>query len=380
MKKILSLIIVMLFLINAAAITCFAVEVSAPSAILIEASSRRVLFEKDSDIPMPPASVTKVMTMLLVMEAIEKGQIAMDDMVRCSENAASMGGSQVYLEPNEEMSVADMLKAVAVASGNDAAVALAEFVAGSEAGFIDMMNKKAEELGLSNTVFKNCNGLPIEGHHSSARDIAIMSAALLEYPQILEFTSIWMDSLRGGEFGLVNTNKLIRFYEGANGLKTGSTGEAKYCLSASAKRDGMQLIAVVLGAENSKKRFQDASSMLDYGFNTFAIANSLISQEELGTVKVLKGKTEFCEAFVDPNVNVLVEKAKMSDIEKKVTMEDVIKAPVTEGEKLGEVEFILNGEVLAKADILSKFRIEKITPADVFMRFLGSFLCGNEKI
>ena len=377
MKKILSLIMVMLFLCNICVFAEGTLEISAPSAILIEAETGKVLFEKDADTKRPPASVTKVMTMLLVMEAIDGGKITMEDMVRCSENAASMGGSQVYLEPGEEMSVHDMLKAVAVASGNDAAVALAEHVAGSAEGFVEMMNKRAAELGMQNTNFVNCNGLDADGHVTSARDIAIMSKELLKHPKILEFTSMWMDSLRGGEFGLVNTNKLIRFYDGANGIKTGSTGNAKFCLSAAAKRNDMQLIAVVMAADTSKLRFGDASKMLDYGFANYAIAKSLITEEELGTISVKKGKVRLAESYVDPNFNLLVEKSRVGDIEKKITMPESIHAPLLEGEKLGEVEFVLDGEVLAKADILAKTQVERINPMNVLSRLTRAFLTGN---
>ena len=359
MKKILSLILVMLFSVNLTAFGEGTLEIPAPSAILIEAGSGKVLYEKDADTKRPPASVTKVMTMLLVMEAIDSEQISMDDMVRCSEHAASMGGSQVYLEPNEEMSVHDMLKAVAVASGNDAAVALSEFVAGSSEGFVELMNKRAKELGMENTTFINCNGLDAEGHLTTARDISIMSRELLKHPKILEFTSMWMDSLRGGEFGLVNTNKLIRFYDGANGLKTGSTGNAKYCLSASAKRDDMQLIAVVMGADTSKERFASATKLLDYGFANY------------------KGKTPVLESCVDPEFNLLVEKSRVSEIEKRITVPDEISAPVKDGEKIGEVEFLLDGNVLAKADILSKNNIERINLIDALSRIVTAFLTGK---
>lgn len=377
MKKFLSLIIVMLLLIKVPAYAEGSLEISAPSAILIEASSGKVLFEKDADTPRPPASVTKIMTMLLVMEAIERGQISMNDMVTTSENAASMGGSQVYLEPGEEMSVHDMLKAVCVASGNDAAVALAEFVSGSADGFVELMNKRAKELGMENATFINCNGLDADGHQMSARDIAIMSRELIKHPDILQFTSIWMDSLRDGEFGLVNTNKLIRFYDGANGLKTGSTGSAKYCLSASAKRNDMQLIAVVMAADTSKNRFGDASRMLDYGFANYTIAKSLVTEEELGTITVKKGKTHLAESYVDPNFNLLVEKARVGDIEKKITIPQVVEAPLTEGEKLGEVEFILDGEILAKADILSKTQVGRINPINVMSQLVRAYLTGR---
>lgn len=379
MKKILSLITVMLFVIKMPVCAETLLEISAPSGILIEASTGKVLFEKNADNPLPPASVTKIMTMLLVMEAMESGQIKEDDIVVCSENAASMGGSQVYLEAGEEMTVHDMLKAVAVASGNDAAVALAEFVSGSSEGFVELMNKRAKELGMENTSFKNCNGLDTDGHLTTARDIATMSKELISHPKIFEFTSIWMDSLRNGEFGLVNTNKLIRFYDGANGLKTGSTGKAKFCLSASAKRNDMNLIAVVMAAETSKKRFADASKMLDYGFANYTIVKSLLTDEELGSIKIKKGKTPILDVTVDPNFNVLTEKSKIGNIEKNITMPETVDAPVKKGEKLGEVEFLADGVVLGKADILAKADIERITPVHVFSRLAKTFLLGKSE-
>lgn len=379
LKKILSLITVMLFVIKMPVCAETLLEISAPSGILIEASTGKVLFEKNADNPLPPASVTKIMTMLLVMEAMESGQIKEDDIVVCSENAASMGGSQVYLEAGEEMTVHDMLKAVAVASGNDAAVALAEFVSGSSEGFVELMNKRAKELGMENTSFKNCNGLDTDGHLTTARDIATMSKELISHPKIFEFTSIWMDSLRNGEFGLVNTNKLIRFYDGANGLKTGSTGKAKFCLSASAKRNDMNLIAVVMAAETSKKRFADASKMLDYGFANYTIVKSLLTDEELGSIKIKKGKTPILDVTVDPNFNVLTEKSKIGNIEKNITMPETVDAPVKKGEKLGEVEFLADGVVLGKADILAKADIERITPVHVFSRLAKTFLLGKSE-
>lgn len=352
-------------------------ELSAPSLVLIEASTGQVLYEKNIHDKRPPASVTKVMTMLLVMEAVDSGKISMDDMVRCSEKAASMGGSQIYLEPNEEMSVRDMLKAVAVASGNDAAAALGEFVAGSLEGFVAMMNERAKELGMNDTTFVNCNGLDAEGHLTSAYDIAIMSKELISHPAIFDFTTIWMDSLRGGEFGLVNTNKLIRFYEGATGLKTGSTGEAKYCLSASAKRDGMDLIAVVLGAPSSKERFSDATKLLDYGFANYAIANSLISDEELGKIKVAKGVKSKLQPKITEGYNVLVKKAKINDIETKIELPDEINAPTLCDEKIGEVSFYIDGEKIGSADITAGENVNKINPFEMFARLTKQLFYGK---
>ena len=249
--------------------------INAKSGILMEASTGEVLYEQNANERLQIASVTKVMTMLLIMEAIDSGKISLDDMVTTSEYAASMGGSQVFLEAGEQMSVNDMLKAIAVASGNDAAVAMAEFISGSEGAFVEKMNKRASELGCENTHFINCNGLDeTPEHYSSARDVARISQELLKHTKIFDYTTIWMDSLRNGSFGLSNTNKLIRFYNGANGLKTGSTSTAKYCLSATALRDGMQLIAVIICAPSTKDRFSSASALLDYGFANYEVASS----------------------------------------------------------------------------------------------------------
>ncbi|MBE7027487.1 MAG: D-alanyl-D-alanine carboxypeptidase [Ruminococcaceae bacterium] len=352
------------------------INISAPSAILIEAQTGQILFEKDSHIKLPPASVTKIMTMLLVIEAVDSGQIKMEDMVRCSEFAASMGGSQVYLEPNEEMSVHDMLKAVAVASGNDAAVALAEFVAGSHEEFVKRMNKRAKELNMNDTNFINCNGLDEDGHVTSAHDISLMSKELISHPRILEFTSIWMDSLRNGEFGLVNTNKLIRFYQGANGLKTGSTSVAKYCLSASATRNNMTLIAVVLAAPTSKERFSDATKLLDYGFANYAIANSLIDKDDMREVKVLKGAKQITMPGTEENTGVLVEKSKLENIKKKITLPSEVEAPIQKGQKLGEIEYFVDSKKVGSTDIIAAEDIKKAGLITIFVRLAENLLYG----
>lgn len=267
--------------------------INAKSGILMEASTGEVLYEQNANERLQIASVTKVMTMLLIMEAIDSGKISLDDMVTTSEYAASMGGSQVFLEVGEQMSVNDMLKAIAVASGNDAAVAMAEFISGSEGAFVEKMNKRASELGCENTHFINCNGLDeTPEHYSSARDVARISQELLKHTKIFDYTTIWMDSLRNGSFGLSNTNKLIRFYNGANGLKTGSTSTAKYCLSATALRDGMQLIAVIICAPSTKDRFSSASALLDYGFANYEVASNEDLNVAVPYVRVVGGVKE----------------------------------------------------------------------------------------
>ncbi len=360
-----------------------AVNVTAPAAILIEAGTGQVLYEKNSHDRRPPASVTKIMTMLLVIEAIDEGTLSLNDMVRCSEFAASMGGSQVYLEPNEEMSVRDMLKAVAVASGNDAAVALAEHVAGSAEGFVDLMNQRAAALGMKDTHFVNCNGLDNPEHLTTAYDIALMSRELVRHPLIFEFTGIWMDSLRDGAFGLVNTNKLIRFYEGANGLKTGSTSVAKFCLSASAVRNGMNLIAVIMGADSSKDRFGDASRLLDYGFANYAIAGSLLTPEDLTPLPVKKGKTERVEIGVSDDFKVLVSKKKLNSIEKKITLPEAVEAPIAAGDTVGSVEFMIDGQPIGGTDLIAKADAPRVTPLTMlkklsFQLLFGDTSCKNE--
>ena len=380
MKRVLALWLVLTMLLSLpvfAEESQGAVSVTAPSVILVEAETGQVLFEKNSHDQRPPASVTKIMTMLLTVEAIDNGQIALEDMVRCSDFAASMGGSQVYLEPNEEMSVRDMLKAVAVASGNDAAVALSEHIAGSHEAFVEKMNARAKELGMTDTHFVNCNGLDDPAHLTSAHDIALMSRELVKHPLIFEFTGIWMDSLRDGAFGLVNTNKLIRFYEGANGLKTGSTSTAKYCLSASATKNGMTLIAVVLGADNSKDRFGDASRLLDYGFANFAVADSLLTPEELSPIRVEKGRDGYVEPGIQEGFHVLVSKAKLSAIEKKITLPDSVVAPVRAGDTIGEVEFFIDGASVGKTAITAKTEVKRENPFGMLGKLAKQLLYGD---
>ncbi len=349
-------------------------ELSAKSAVLIEPTTGKILFEKASHDRLPPASVTKVMTMLLVMEALDNGQCKLEDLVRTSSLAASMGGSQVFLEENEEMSVHDMLKAVAVASGNDAAVALAEFIGGSHENFVTKMNERAKQLGMNDTTFINCNGLDDPNHLTSAHDIALMSSELIKHPKIFDYTTIWMDSLRGGEFGLVNTNKLIRFYTGATGLKTGSTSVAGFCISASAKRDNMNLIAVIMGSPSSKERFADATKLLDYGFANYAISNSLVKTEELPDIKVQKGTENSVKIGLSDDFNILLEKSKIGSIEKNITLPEYINAPIKENEKIGEAEFFIDGNSIGKADIIAKNSVKSLGPWGMFLKLARSLV------
>lgn len=378
MKRLLSLFLCVLLFFS---ITAYAeepsLELSAKSALLMEGSTGTILFEKASHEPLPPASVTKIMTMLLVMEALDNGQYTLDDKVSVSEFAASMGGSQVFLEPNEQMSVHDMLKAVAVASGNDAAAALAEFTAGSHDAFVAKMNERAKQLGMNDTHFVNCNGLDADGHVTSAHDIAVMSRELMKHPKIFEYTTIWMDSLRDGAFGLVNTNKLVRFYQGATGLKTGSTSVAGFCISATAKRDGMDLIAVVMGAPSSKERFSDASKMLDFGFANYGICNTLVKEDELSPITLKKGVKDNVEIGLANGFSLLMKKSEIANMEKKITLPESINAPIIKNHKIGTVEFFSNGNSVGKCDIVAKEDVKAENPIGMFSKIGAFFLYGK---
>ena len=375
MKKIISFFTVI------ALIFCFpafvraeqaALTVEAPSAILIEKTTGKVLFEKNADEKMRPASVTKIMTLILIMEAIEKGQFSYSDTVTASAYATSMGGSQVYLKEGEQMTVDEMLKCIVIASANDACVAMAEFVSGSVEEFVLRMNEKADALGMTNTEFMNCTGLEAEGHLTTARDISIMSQELLKHEDIKKYTTVWMDSIRSGEFGLTNTNKLIRFYDGATGLKTGYTGQSKYCISATAQRDGMELIAVVMAAESSDKRNADAKAMLNYGFAKYTLYT--LENLPFDPIPVLKGKEDTVTPMMKESVKLVVEKGREKEIEYTVSLCDDVLAPVVQDQKLGEVVLSYNGEQLAKTDIVSKNNIEKAGVFSIFLDIVNYFL------
>ncbi len=346
------------------------------SSILMEASTGEILYEHNPDERLPIASVTKVMTMLLIMERIDSGALTFDDIVTASENANSYGGSTMFLETGEQLSVHDMMKGIAVASANDGCVAMAEHISGSEATFVDSMNKRASELGMTNTVFLNTNGLDADGQYSSARDVAIMSRELIKHEKIFEYTKIWTDSLRGGKFALANTNKLIRFYNGANGLKTGSTSKAGCCLSATAERDGMELIAVVLGAPDTKTRFSSASALLNYGFSGYSLEHLAEKGEPAGIVNVSKGiKSEVRVSAADSHY-VLTSRANPVETEKEVILADRISAPVCKGDKVGEISFSQNGNINKTIDIIADEDVPKkrflALYADVFFEFLGN--------
>ena len=333
-------------------------DISAPSAVLMDASSGKILYEKNPHDQRPCASITKVMTLTLVMEALDSGKIHMDDVVTASAHAASMGGSDIWLEEGEQMTVDDMIKATAVASANDAAVALAEFVSGSEDDFVAAMNDKAKSLGMTDTTFKNCNGLDEEGHITSAYDVALMSRELMKHEEIFDYTGIWLDSLRDGATQIVNTNKLLRSYDGITGLKTGTTGEAGSCISATAQRNGLSLIAVVLGAESGKQRFKDAATLLDYGFANFE-SRELSLSDSLEPLAVDGGMSDSVEVECGDKAVLTVPKGEGEGIEQVVDMPESLPAPVHKGDVVGRLSFNLNGEEAASFDITASEDVEK---------------------
>ena len=367
------LIIVMIIIMLTITISINAFDIDAVSAILIEASTGKIMYEKNADAPLPPASVTKVMTMLLVMEAIDGGVIQLSDIVQTSENAASMGGSQIYLKGGEEMTVEDMLKSVVIASANDAAVALAEFICGSEESFVSRMNERAAELGTANTNFENTNGLDddTQNHVMSARDIAIITQELLKHPKILEYSGIWMDTVRGGDFGLTNTNRLVRFYNGANGLKTGSTSRAKFCISATAKRDGMQLIAVIMASPTRDTRNEAAKKLFDYGFANYSYVK--IESGTLDSLRVLGGVSDEC-GIIYNSFSAVTDKGTEKNIEQNIIIPETLSAPVKSGQKIGVIEYKLNGEKIGEADIITCDEINKIGYFELFMKLYKKFL------
>ncbi len=350
--------------------------VSCPSALLMEKQTGTVLFAQDEHTPREPASVTKIMTLLLVMEAIDSGALSYDDVVTGSAHAAGMGGSQIWLKENEQMTVRDLLKAVCIVSGNDAAVALAEHLAGSEDAFVERMNARAQELGMNDTHFVNCTGLPAAGHLTSACDIALMSRELiLHHPDIRQFTTVWMDSLRGGESMLVNTNKLIRFYDGATGLKTGSTGSAGYCLSAPAEQNGMELIAVVLKGKTSDERFSDAKSLLNYGFSTWSLV-TVTPDEVLPPVPVMLGVRGTVQPVLTSENTLLVEKTLANGLTKEVALAESVAAPVYAGDTLGQLTVRdAAGNTVAELPILAGEDVGHVTFVQMLGRCLARGFC-----
>lgn len=331
------------------------------AAVLIEQNSGKVLYEKNMHEQLRPASVTKVMTILLIMEAIDSGKINYDTQIPCSENASSMGGSQIWLDTTETLSVNDMLKAICVVSANDCTVAMAEYLEGSQEAFVQKMNKKAKELGMNDTCFKNCHGIDEDGHITSAYDIALMSKELLsKHPDITKYTTIYMDSLRDGKSELVNTNKLIRTYNGITGLKTGSTSLALYNLSASATRDDLSLIAVIMKAPTTKLRFAEAQKLLDYGFSNYSYIKLGDNGDTVKSVPISKGIETNINATVENTSGVLISKGKEKQIEQNVFVQDNLSAPVYKGQKVGEITYTLNGETLDIIDLVASSDVESI--------------------
>lgn len=380
MKKVICFFICVCFMMHS--VVVFAegntdLGLNAKSAILMEESTGNILYKSNPDERLPIASVTKVMTMLLIMEAVDSGKISLDDMVTVSENAMSYGGSTMFLETGEQLTVNDMLKGIAVASANDGCVAMAEHLAGSESAFVDMMNEKAKELGMENTHFMNTNGLDEDDHYSSARDVAIMSRELMKHETIFNYTSIWMDTLRGGKFQLANTNKLIRFYDGANGLKTGSTSKALCCLSAAAKRNDMQLIAVVLGAPTSAERFASAKSLLDYGFANYAVNTQITAGDEVQNIAVEKGVDKEVGVVAGDSCSTLVKKGQEDNITKEIKIDETITAPIEAGQKIGTMTISRDGEVIADIDLNASSAVEKKGIGLIIKDFFATIFFGS---
>jgi D-alanyl-D-alanine carboxypeptidase (penicillin-binding protein 5/6) len=360
-------------------------SLSSPSAVLIEGSTGTVIFEKNKDEQLKPASITKIMTLLLIFEALDKGQIKLMDEVTVSDYAASMGGSQVYLEPYEVQNVETMIKCISIASANDASVAMAELIAGSEEEFVARMNDRAKELGMNNTNFMNCCGLDTDNHYSSAFDVAIMSRELItKFPQISNYSTVWMDTIihttkKGkSEFGLTNTNKMVRFYQGITGLKTGSTSLAKYCLSASAKKNDMDLIAVIMAAPDTKTRFMEASKLLNYGFANYSIYTDDNALTPLTPVRVVKGVLDTVQGKTGNKFSYLCSKGKTpEDIRKEVTLYEEIPAPIAIDDKIGEIVYYYGDEIIGTVDILALETINKAGYKDCFVKVLKRYFMGQ---
>ena len=360
-----------------------AVDMDLPvkSAILMDVATGTILYEQDAHTPLAPASVTKVMTMLLIMEAIDSGAIGWKDMVTASESASAKGGSQIYLKVGEQMSVADMVKAIAVSSANDCACAMAEHIAGSEAAFVEKMNSRAKELGMNDTHFVNCTGLDDDAaaadHKTSAHDIAVMSRELLKnHPDIKKYTTIWMDTLRNGTFGLSNTNKMVRFYPGATGLKTGFTSKAGYCLSSSAQRDGMELVAVVMGAKTSAERFSACKSLLDYGFSTYALVTPQVEQMSV-PVKLGTADSVIAEPAEDPTL--LMEKAQKNMVTTEIQLDESVNAPVSKGQKLGTLTVKAGEYVLKQIPLVAKEGVGRLTFGQIWSKILQVLTMSAKK-
>ena len=357
--------------------TAPSLPLSCASAVLMEKETGALLYEQNPHEQLEPASVTKVMTLLLIFEALDAGRLSLEDTVTVSAYAAGMGGSQVYLKEGEQMPVSEMLKCVAVASANDCAVALAEHLAGSETAFVSQMNQRARELGMEDTAFLNCTGLPAQGHVTSAYDIALMSRELiLNHPSIREYTTIWMDSIRDGAFGLTNTNRLIRFYQGATGLKTGSTDGALYCMSATAERDGMELIAVVMKSPTTAQSFEDAKALLDYGFASFSLID-VYPDGPLAPVDVLLGEADQVQPVLERPCRLLVRRGEEGQVTTRLELAGDVEAPVDEGQTLGRLEVYVGEELRDTVPILAAQGVDRLTLPGIFSRMLRQLLLAG---
>ena len=374
MKK---LIAFMLIVTLATTICCIktyaegAPDVSCPSAILMDQTTGAILFEKNADEKRAPASVTKVMTLLLIMEAVESGKLEWDSPIAVSPEAAGMGGSQVYLKEGETMTTDEMVKCIAVVSANDCCVAMAEAISGSVSSFISKMNQRAKELGMKNTHFNSCTGLDTEDHYTTAHDIAIMSRELMKHEKIKDYSTIWMDTVRNGAFTLSNTNKLIRFYDGATGLKTGFTDDAGYCLSATATRESLSLIAVVLGGETSDKRFSDAKALLNFGFTQYTLYQE--SPSSIDPVKVIKGMEDLIQPQLAEQPAFLIQKGSEKSIKYKVELSESVLAPVDAGQKIGTITYTCNGKNIGNIHLIADKEIPKVTFGHLFFHIIEYF-------
>ena len=382
MKKYVSLLLAALTLAAAvppsgAALADSGLNLSCASCVLMEKETGTILLEENSHEKLEPASVTKIMTLLLVMEAVDSGRIALEDPVSVSAYAAGMGGSQVYLEEGEQMSVSEMLKCVTVVSGNDCAVALAERLAGSEGAFVAQMNQRAQELGMADTTFLNCTGLPAQGHVTSAHDIALMSRELiLNHPKIRNYTTIWMDSIRDGSFGLTNTNRLVRFYQGTTGLKTGFTSSAQYCMSATAERGGMELIAVVMKSPSTNQRFDDAKSLLDYGFANYTLV-PVYPEVPLAPMDGLLGAQPQVQPQPERDCRLLVRKGEETQVTTRLSLAENVEAPVERGQILGKLEVYVGGTLRDTIPILSSQPVDRLSIPGIFSQMLSRLLMAG---
>ncbi len=349
-------------------------ELTCESAILVEQTTGKILYDKASHTELRPASVTKIMTILLIMEEIENGNLSYDTKITCSETAAALGGSQIWLETGETLTVDEMLKAICIVSANDCCVAMAEHIAGSEIAFVDLMNQKAKDLGMKNTTFKNCHGIDEDGHITSSYDISLMSCELLnKYPEITNYTTIWMDSLRNGESELVNTNKLIKVYEGATGLKTGSTSLALYNLSASATRENLSLVAVIMRAPSSKERVSNARKLLDYGFANYEYISTSTQNEAVKNIPISKGIKNNIDLVCEKSTGCIIKKGDTSEITNEIILNNNISAPIKKNQKLGKINFYLNDELIASTNLISNENIKKKTTLNIFKHVTTSW-------